>query len=202
MPDRPEIDTTDLEFEMELWNRPFDRDRFRDLIYRLIVELQLQGQIEHIKVSGAQRGRAELFRTGRDGWPSPGVCLDIYADERCMDERLLRHELGHEADRRNPAMQYDPAIEQRWAGDNAWALDMAANVSLDSRLGKRGLGKARRQKEFVEKFGADRLPEFQEAWANPPTTWLEIDALATRLSRLPSQPERPRSRDTRRRRGL
>jgi hypothetical protein len=97
-----------------------------------------------------------------------------------MDERLLRHELGHEADRRNPKMLYDSAIHERWK-DNCWALDIAANISLDSRLGKFGLGLRRRRKEFLDALGEKHISVFRTSWSAPPQTWPEIEALAQHL---------------------
>jgi hypothetical protein len=183
----PEIDTSDFELALsdsQLQQFLQDRHAFVNLLQRLIIELRLQGQIEHLKICEPARGHAEIYREPGNPWPSKRLGLDIYLD-RHMDERLLRHELGHEADRWNPEMGYDPAIEERWKGH--WALNLAANISLDARLGDRGLGKELRRSDFRSEVGEDYDSVFEEAWGNPPKTWSEIEALATRLSVLHPQ---------------
>lgn len=158
-----------------------DRPAFRKLLQKLIIELHLEGQIEHLKVK-CDQGRAELYREPGNFWPSKHICLEIYPD-RYMDEQLLRHELGHEADRWNPKMLYDPAVEERWKGH--WAFNLAANISLDARLGDGGLGKELNLKEFRSVLREDYDTVFEEAWADPLKTWPEIEALAIKLSALP-----------------
>lgn len=185
----PEIDTKDLELafkgsdeEMRFRNK---LPEFVKLIHGLIKELSLQGQIEYFAVGVPSRGRAEIFRKPQHPWPQKRLCLEIYP-ERFMCERLLRHELGHEADRRNPAMLYDPSIEARWKGSQAWALELAANISLDARLGDGGLGKDFRKKDFLEQVGKLHIDYFEQIWENPPRTWPEIEDLANRLLQLKS----------------
>jgi hypothetical protein len=165
-----------------------NRDAFEALLRRLIVELGLQGQIEVLRICWPREGRTVLYR--EDPWPSKRLNLEMYTDpEKYMDEQLLRHELGHEADRQDPEMLYDPAIEERWkhcwalsgAGKRWKPLDLAANISLDARLGGRGLGKKKRLEEFRKIVGKEHGWLFEEAWANPPRTWPEIEGLAKRL---------------------
>ena len=93
---------------------------------------------------------------------------------------MLRHEFQHEADRRNQEMLYDPAIDERWK-KNRWALDVAANISVDARLGERGLGKECRREDFRQAVGGQHEAVFEETWANPPRTWPEIEVLAIKL---------------------
>src|ERR1044072_265013 len=124
------IDTDDYELSLDedvLEQFLADRSVFIDLMRRIIDELGLTGYVEHLTVSFPAQGRAEIYRDRDYPWPSTRLCLDLYPG-RHLDERLLRHEFGHEADRRNPAMGYDPTIETRWKGNNAF--EMAANVSL------------------------------------------------------------------------
>jgi hypothetical protein len=183
----PEIDTSHFEcgFFSLSQSEQFLRDRpdFINLLHRLIIELQLEGQIERLKVK-PDRCRAELYREPENPWPSKRLCLEIYPD-RYMDERLLRHELGHEADRWNPKMLYDPAIEERWKLH--WAFNLAANISLDARLCDGGLGRDLRLKDFRSMLGEDCESVFEEAWTNPPKTWPKIEALASKLSVLRPQ---------------
>ena len=179
----PEIDTHHFEVDLQPCLRRlrrFQRDRpaFIKLIQRLVYELELQGKIKQLKLLLAL-DRAELYREAGDQWPSPRVSLAIYKD-RYMEEQLLRHELGHEADRWNPQMLYDPTIEKRWK-HCSWALNVAADISLDARLGKGGLGKTWRRDDFLRMLGKDQEGLFEEAWANPPTTWPAIELLAKRL---------------------
>ena len=177
-----QIDTEDLELSLsEPQLRKFRKNRakFADLVNRLIVELGLQGLIEHLTVCSPAQCRAVLYREIGNPWPSKRVCLDIYID-RYMNERLLRHEFQHEADRRNPEMLYDPAIEERWR-NKLWALEAAANISVDARLGKRGLGKEFRRKEFRQAVRGQHDALFEDTWANPPRTWSEMEAVAFKL---------------------
>ncbi len=181
----PQIDTEDLELSLSVSQlRKFRKNRlgFVQLLKRLIVELGLQGQIEHLKVCSPAHCRAELYRGPDSPWPSKRVWLDIYIDQY-MDEQLLRHEFQHEADRRNPEMLYDPALDSRWK-KNRWPLDVAANISVDARLGERGLGKERRREEFRQSVGGQHEAVFEEVWANPPRTWPEIEDLANKLVEL------------------
>jgi hypothetical protein len=124
------------------------------------------------------------------------VCLEIYLDDY-MNRRLLRHEFGHEADRWNPRMQYDGTIETRFR-DCPSALDCAANISLDARLGRRGLGRNRRRSEFVSLFGENRIDLFDNSWANPPLDWPAIERLARVLVGSLAPPPNTRFQQTRR----
>ena len=149
----PEIDTREFEWFLEPWPSKLRRfrqrhPRFVDLVHKLVIELQLQGKIEHLKIHQSYFGRAELYREVGHQWPGPRVCLAIYKD-RYMDKRLLRHELRHEADHWNPEMHYNPEIEQRWKDcwmsavwrGGLWSpLNVAADISLDVRRGTGGLG--------------------------------------------------------------
>lgn len=63
-------------------------------------------------------------------------------------------------------------------------LDIAANISLDSRLGERGLGKECRYMEFRKALGGRHNDVFEESWTNPPKTWPEIEELARKLMNL------------------
>jgi hypothetical protein len=188
--DMPEIDTSDFElFLSESQGEQFlqDRHAFINLLRRLIAELGLQDRIEHLKVCGPARGRAELYREPGNQWPSERLGLDIYTD-RYMDERLLRHELRHEADRWDAEMLYDPDIEEQWRKKPQKQRDcfeMAANISVDARLGRRGLGKQFRRDSFRSIFGNEHESVFEEAWADPPKTWSEIEEFAIKLSAPP-----------------
>ncbi len=187
----PEIDTEDFELALSDSQRQQflkDRPAFVHLLDRLVVELGLQGQIEHLEICKPARCRAELYREPGNAWPSKRLCLDIYPD-RYMDEHLLRHELGHEADRWNPKMLYDPAIEERWK--RCWAFNLAANISLDRRLGDGGLGKEMRREDFQAELGEEHGDVFEEVWADPPKTWPQIEALATKLSALQTKNKNP-----------
>ena len=184
--DLPKIDTSDFELALsnvELRSFLSKRLEFVGLVHQIVIELKLQGHIEHLNIYSPARSRAELYRDHENPWPSKNLCLDIYTN-KYMDEQLLRHELGHEADRRNPNMLYDPKIEERWRGQNFWILEMAANISLDARLGDGGLGKKKRRKEFCQKFGKEYDSFFEEVWANAPTTWPAIEALSSKLSKM------------------
>jgi hypothetical protein len=190
----PEIDTREFEWFLEPWPSKLRRfrqrhPRFVDLVHKLVIELQLQGKIEHLKIHQSYFGRAELYREVGHQWPGPRVCLAIYKD-RYMDKRLLRHELRHEADHWNPEMHYNPEIEQRWKDcwmsavwrGGLWSpLNVAADISLDGRRGTGGLGKEWRREDFHRALGKEHDSLFEEAWANPPTTWPAIEALAKRL---------------------
>jgi hypothetical protein len=61
---------------------------------------------------------------------------------------------------------------------------MAANISLDARLGDGGLGKKRRRKEFCQWFGKEYDGFFEEVWENEPATWPAIEALAFKFSKM------------------
>lgn len=184
--DLPKIDTSDFEYTLsnaELRRFRSYRLAFVRLVHQIVIELKLQGHIEHLNICSPVRCRAEFYRDHENPWPSKNLCLDIYTN-KYMDERLLRHELGHEADRRNPDMLYDPTIEERWQGQDYWILEMAANISLDARLGDGGLGKKRRRKESCQNFGKEYDSFFEEVWANAPTTWPSIEALSSKLSKM------------------
>lgn len=179
----PEIDTTDFECALskeQLMSFRRHRPEFIKLIHQIIIELNLQGQIEHLSICSPDRGRSELYRNKKNPWPSKNLCLNIYT-EKYMDERLLRHELGHEADRRNPSMQYDASVEERWKGEHQWILEMAANISLDARLGDCGLGKQKRKEEFFQNLGIEHEDLFEEIWTSPPVKWLTIEKIAFKL---------------------
>jgi len=181
-----EMDTTGFETKLSTSQRQRfaeERPAFVRLVRQVIQELDLQDHIDHLTVllPSHDRGRAELFRRKDNPWPSKRLHLEIYAD-RYMDEQLLRHEFGHEADRRNPDMHYDPAIERRW-GDRP-VFNLAANISLDARLDERGLGREFRKAEFVQVMGMYLLDVFRRAWESPPRTWPEIEELARELAEL------------------
>jgi hypothetical protein len=81
--DLPEIDTHPLEVHLEAWPSKLERflkkrQAFVKLVHGLIIELRLQGQIEHLKVEPPNHARAELWREGH--WPSKRLCLAIYPD--------------------------------------------------------------------------------------------------------------------------
>lgn len=184
--DLPEIDTRDFLLGLSKKEQRCFRSQlpaFVSLVHQIIKELNLQGHIKHINICSPDRCRAELYRNHENPWPSKNLCLDIYTD-KYMDDRLLRHEFMHEADRRDPEMKYDPAIEERWKGEKYWILEMAANISVDARLGDSGLGKKRRQEEFNQNFGEEYNALFEEVWGAPPATWPDIVALATKLSKI------------------
>lgn len=184
--DLPEIDTSDFECALsneELRCFRLNRHAFFSLVHQIVKELNLKGHIEHLNICSPDRCRAELYRNHENPWPSKNLCLDIYTN-KYMDDRLLRHEFKHEADRRDPNMRYDPIIEERWKGKKNWILEMAANISVDARLGDSGLGKKRRQEEFNQNFGKEYDALFEEVWADPPATWPDIEALATKLSKI------------------
>jgi len=181
----PTVDTSHI----ELWFSPAQlrvfhrrRGKFVTLIHSVVTELGLHGRIEHLAVSGPTLGRACLYRKAENPWPSKRLNLEIYLD-RYMDARLIRHEFGHEADRWNPEMLFDNDIHERLR-EHAWALDTAANISLDARLGRLGLGRRRRRDEFLSLLGTHHARFFSELWASPPSTWPEIEALALRLAEL------------------
>lgn len=184
----PEIDTTCLELMFrgdetreELFQQT--RSELEALLFRLIDELGLRHKIQHLKIKPQSRDRNELYREPGNPWPSRRISLDIDSD-RYMCERLLRHELGHEGDRWNPRMLYDPAIEERWPNQERWALELAANISLDARLGEGGLGKEFRRKDFLAAIGRQHAAFFEDNWQNPPQTWPEIEELAHKLLEL------------------
>ncbi len=175
LPGMPVIDVSHFELELS----PGHRRAFRDLIYKLIIELHLQNEIEHLELRSPPEPRSVLYRQPYNPWPSKRIVLAIYPVDKYMDEQKLRHELGHEADRRNPEMQSDPDLESRWT--KCGAFEVAANLSLDARLGERGLGPCFRWEEFKDFVGENFQPLFAELWANPPSTWPEIETLAKRL---------------------
>ena len=165
-----------------------NKRKFLDLIYRVIKDIGLCGKIEHLTVSTpySDPPRTEICR--KDGpWPSKKLWLYIYEDRcRYMDERLLRHEFQHEADRWDEDMDYDPEIEKLWTRNPtwAWALTLAANISVDARLRERGLGEEFRRENFIQMVGKEHVNIFEDEWKNPPTTWSDIDYLAMRLLEL------------------
>jgi hypothetical protein len=187
----PDVDTGEFEECLATEKRQvFQRERsdFVALVYEIISELGLEGCLDHVTVSGLTWDHALLCRRTEEPWPSRRVLLELYPD-RYMDRELLTHEFGHEADRHNPDMLYTNEIEQRFEGDTGWALTCAANISLDARLGDRGLGRERRRTEFVGLLGRRHLALFDENWAHPPLDWPGIAALAEKLLQL--QPETP-----------
>lgn len=97
-----------------------------------------------------------------------------------MDENLLRHEFQHEADRHDPKMEHDPKLEENWKNDQYFHL--ACNISVDSRLGEKGLGKEYRRNEFNRTMGESCTNLYEELWENPPKTWKEIEELAIKLN--------------------
>jgi hypothetical protein len=180
----PKIITEDFELGLDepdctLFKKK--RDNFISLIEQIIEDLDLTGKIEKLFICPPDRRRAEIYRAPNMPWPSKILFMDIYND-RYLDENLLRHELGHEADRWRPEMKYDPEIENRWQG--RWELELAANISLDSRLGDGGLGKEKRKADFLHSVGLDHMDIFEEAWNNPPVTWIEMESLANKFSDL------------------
>jgi hypothetical protein len=194
----PEIDLSDFRSPRAAERIAFNRDRqkFVAMIYRVITELGLVNEIEHLTVHGPINNRAELYRNAPEDWPSRRLQLDIYW-HRYLDANLLRHEFGHEADRRNPAMLYDPLIERRWRAKRDTALEIICNLSLDARLGSGGLGRECRLIEFREAFGTERDPIFEAAWQSPPMTWPAMEELACLLRRLVPKPIPPASLEKR-----
>lgn len=110
-----------------------NEEKFINLIKSIIEELDLTGKIDYITV-GAHLGQNAIYRTLENPWPEKKLHVSIEF-KKWLDENLLRHEFGHEADRHNPDMHYDPEIENNWKG--RWEFNLAANISLDSRLGDR-----------------------------------------------------------------
>jgi hypothetical protein len=161
------------------------RLEFIALVHKLIAELSLECMIDHltVRIPDGENDPNVLYRVGI--WPSKQLVLEIHAD-RYLDEQLLRHEFGHEADRHNTTMRYDPKIEEEWkTPKERWNIfNMAMNISLDARRSTRGLGFRRRFREFRCKFGKDYDQLFRKWWANPPNTWPEIANLATELNKL------------------
>ena len=187
----PEIDTE--YFELHLRGDEEATERFRNNkqsflnpIYRVIKELNLCGKIEHLTVSASESHECSQI-CPYDPWPSKRLWLYIYK-HRYMEKELLRHEFQHEADRWNKDMGYDNEIEKQWKRNPTWtwALNLAANISVDARLDKhrQGLGKAIRRKDFIDEISKECLDIFEHAWENPPTTWQDIDDLAMRLVEL------------------
>jgi hypothetical protein len=185
-PGMPEIDTEDFELELspddELEEFKRKRTEFLNLIYDLIRELKLEGKIEILKICSPAKQRNEIYREPKNSWPSKKICIDI-CHKKYMNKALLSHELGHEADRHDPSMQYDQDIESRCK--NQWEFEMAANISLDARLEKRklGLGKSYRWKEFHQCF-PEQKKIFDDYWATPPDTWSKIKKFANKLKKI------------------
>ena len=184
---QPIIDTKDFELGLsDTKKKEFqgNKEAFKRLIKQVITELKLNGYIEHLKICSPPQNRAVLYRDCENPWPSKTLCLDIYSDKnKYMCTRLLRHEFGHEADRQSPGMLYDPSIEKRWRKCR-WVFEMAANISLDARLGDLGLGKEKRLKEFQIEIGTKHINFFEEQWTNPPQTWPAIEDLANKIYKL------------------
>ncbi len=189
----PYIDTSEFEDEMGESQRiefEIHRDNFILLIRNIIDELGLAEHIELVKVYSPAGGHAALWRENSDEWPSPKLNLDIYTDKnRYLCANLIRHEFGHEADRHNSEMHYEPAIEKRWMNGPNWNLfHLIVNISLDSRLAEQGLGKAERRREFDQvrkehpEFFEGQPNFFEDTWNNPPSTWPAIEALTRKLT--------------------
>ena len=161
-----------------------NKRKFLDLICRVIKELGLCGKIEHLTVYTpfSDPPHTEICRM--DGpWPSKKLRLYIYKDRcRYLNERLLWHEFQHEADRWNKDMHYDFKTDKEW--NNHWAWNLAANISVDARLGKRGLGEEFRREDFIKTVGSEHVNIFENAWTNRPETWPEINKLAKKLQGL------------------
>ena len=179
----PDIDTKDLKYAMvEIYSRRFDEQAFKLVLCKIIRELDLQGKIETIKVF-ATDGRAQFIpdKTEKGLRKFRNLGFDIYPDERYLDEKLIRHELQHVADRFNPAMEYYSEIDnpERWDQ----AMNLAANISVDARHGELGLGELFRWEKEFRPFLDDKAL-FDKEWTNPPKTWPEIEALAIRLLEL------------------
>lgn len=173
----PDVDTSELGECLKCFGKPpINHAAFVDLIHKIVRELNLRGKIVGIKVKGPMLSRAQLYRERENPWPSPYVVLDLYLD-RYLEENLIRHEFGHEADRHDPTMGYDPEVEIRWRRLPC-VFDLAANISLDSRLAPRGLSKAKRIAEFQDVLGFSDDVWFEKLWANPPRTWAAISELA------------------------
>ncbi len=162
----------------------YDAAAFRRGILQIMDEFSLQDHLDRVSVGSPDRGRAELFRAGDRPWPSREVVLLIYPC-RWNDDRLLRHEFGHEADRHNPAFGYDPSPEGRAfpKGRRANALNLAWDISLDSRLNPRGLTKEHRLADFL-RMRVGGHPRFEDLWAHPPRTHAEVLNLALEFQRV------------------
>jgi len=187
----PEIDTSDFEasFNFESPEQKLfleKRQEFKQLIFQIIEELDLLGKIESLAICSPATGRAMLYREKKDPWPSKKLCLDIYTD-RYLDENLIRHEFMHEADRWNPDMKYDPEIERKWGGSQEHekaVFETILNISVDSRLANRGLGKEKRRKNFHELMGKEFDELFEDIWASPPNNWPEFEKVTIHLLKL------------------
>ena len=112
-----------------------------------------------------------------------------------MDERLIQHEFGHEADRHYLDPPFDPQIYIRWKEPRFWALNLAWDISLDARLAARdwGLGEDYRRTNFYDEVGKHHQYIFDEAWSKRLKTWKEIENLAEELHILGRQKSRSRT---------
>jgi hypothetical protein len=183
----PEIDFEDFELSMHPDELPIFNQRkeeFQKLIFKVIEELNLRGKIEKLSIdSTLDVRRAEIHREKGHPFPSKELRLCIYLDNY-MDENLIRHEFMHEADRHNPEMEYDPDLEKKWQGYPTYEraiLETVINISVDSRLEDRGLGKERRKTNFHELIGEGQEQLFEDLWENPPKTWPGFENTAKHL---------------------
>ena len=157
-----------------------NRHKFKELIRAIILEFELQETITQLTVHIEDRG-AEIGPESVDGWH-----LYMYGDNKnYMNERLIRHEFGHVADLLNPRMggrEFATRIIEKWEkGSHFWALNLAMNISLDSRLAERGSGETFRRANFHNEVENSDENFFDEAWAMPPMTWQDIESLAVQI---------------------
>jgi len=184
------IDTEEIELWLTNRGDPFRRGAFVSLVASVTEQLGIADKIESLAVHGPDNARAEMWREPSEQWPQTRLHLDIYPC-RYLERSLLTHEFGHERDRHDSSMSYDPEIEGAWhRSDHFDLFELVVNISLDSRLGSEGLGREYRKDEF--KLFVQDHPEyfsnapdfFEKTWAHPPSTWPEMDSLAHQIAEL------------------
>ena len=176
----PEIVTKALATEASFAFLPFDSEAFESLVKKIIRELDLVGKIKTITAFGPRLRCAQLIPNGRGNGLKifRDLEFDIYPG-RYLDEKLIRHEFQHLADRYDPDLKYYPEIDDgRWD----YAMNIAANISVDKRLAGRGLTRGENLAAFAKYLGSNHDPAwFDELWDKPPLTWRAIEDLAIKL---------------------
>jgi hypothetical protein len=187
----PTINTSKFEWMLDIYSQPPLDPIFVELIHKAVNELNLAGKLTTITVRGFNdpvKGHAQIYRERPNLWPSTEVILEMYLDQaHYLNENLIYHEFGHEADRHD-LPGYDPKLDERWPYTSAsfWALNVAMNISVDTRLHGRGLSKEENLVEFRNHLRTNHESDilFVRSWAHPPQTWQAIEELANELLQL------------------
>ena len=186
----PIIITKETEGQFKRDGVPFNPGAFEKLIHMVICEQKyLVGKIKTITAcTPPLHCHAEITFPREGGKPLwDNLEFHIYTDNRYLDEKLIRHEFKHLADRFDPSMAYYPQID-----DGSWdcAMNIAANISVDVRLAGKGLTREDNQAEFQKHIEVNDKVSFENLWDDPPLTWRAIEDRAIQLRPLIKKPQR------------